>query len=332
MGKNGQGKTNLLEAIALLSRGRSFRTSNSKELIHWEEKEASVFAEVQESQGDFQIGVSFQNGERQLYLHGERVKSISDFIARLLVVTFAPSDIEIVKGPPIERRRFLDAFTTLVFPHTMTHVVNYQRIIRQKNLLLKQGRASSISLEPWNKLLVESARPIIKARRALISRLELLIRDYYSRLACDDGEIRITPKETLPEDDATSYLSLHADNEINSRSVLYGPHRDDMRFLLGGRSARSFSSQGQARTFVLALKIAAIQVIEQERGESPVVLLDDVDAELDRDRRTAFFNAVYSEQRQFVITGTELERDELLVKREHKVIRVERGVLTCADG
>lgn len=330
VGRNGQGKTNLLEAIALLSRGRSFRTTDAKELVRWDERAMSVFGRAEESLGAFEVGVSFENGERTLYFNGNEQKSISDFIARLLVVSFTPADIEIVKGGPQERRRFLDSFTTLVFPRTMQFVVAYQKVIKHKNFLLKQGHCDLRSIEPWNKLLVESALPIVKARRNLIAQLELLVQNYYQRLAHDDGAVNLDLKETLQGDTtehALAYLQDHFAQEVSMRSCLYGPHRDDLRMHLGGRSARHFGSQGQARSLVLALKIGALSVIEQERGESPIVLLDDVDAELDAFRRAAFFDALYSDARQFVITGTELERDSLLLKRDHQVVRVERGTL-----
>lgn len=309
-GRNGQGKTNFIEGIALLSQARSFRTAQLSELVRWGEHSMSVFAQVQHAQSDLALGLSVESGTRSLYINGDKVGSLAKYLGHLPTVTFTPDDIVLVKGGPQERRRFLDRHLADLDRAVLPHMLAYQRALRHKNSLLKQPYVDSAALEPWNTLMAESAERVMRARRWLTQHLEQRAALLQRRIAPGDGELTLTLRESLDGGDLEAtrilrQLSAATARERAARTSLIGPHRDDLEIALGGRDARAYASQGQARSVVLILKLAVIELIEEMTGESPVILLDDVDAELDERRSEEFFREALIKDRQTLVTGTE---------------------------
>ena len=333
-GKNGEGKTNLLEAIYVLSLSKSFRTARQSELIAWGEEEAAVHGVVHDVLNDISLAVGIRKGSRQLFVNDARVPSVIEYAGRLVTITFNPSDLALVKGGPALRRSFLDKHITDLRPSLMKHFLSYHKGVAQKSALLQNGTEPE-SLDSWNFILAQSAHHIISERRNLLRRLEERINEDDSRVGARDGAVGLQLQSNIPDtalEDGWKgiyeFLRSRAGREVQRRKALYGPHRDEVELTLGGTNARAYASQGQTRSFVLSMKLALISLLEEERGDSPVLLLDDVDSELDRERRTALFRAVFERPRQVIITGTEYASAEHQAREGFQLLSLEDGQLT----
>lgn len=337
LGDNGQGKTNLIEAIGVLSFAKSFRSQTNSELIRWGESEASVFGKITKSAGEEELGVVFKGGKRETLLNGNKLKSIEDFVGRLICVSFSPSDMSIVQGSPQERRRFIDKHLTEARPAMLRRLMDYSRALKNKNAVLQDDSARLETVRPWNQILAETGTEIINSRRALLSRLEDLARGFQSRIS-GDAPLSLKLKTNLCPDDievnrdaAFHALETSFHKERLRGQAMYGPHRDDIEILLGDKEAGSFASQGQTRTIVLSLKLGMIQLLEETRGESPIVLLDDVDSELDAARRNSLFELVLEQSRQVFITGTELRFFSKNTLPDARMFTIKEGVIAARE-
>jgi DNA replication and repair protein RecF len=312
-GQNGQGKTNLIEAINLLCTGRSFRTQTVADLVRWGETGASAFALIKGALTDEELGVSIEQGTRSAFVNGNKVRSLTEFVGRLLCVTFSPIDLAIVKGSPQVRRKFLDRHIVDFEPALMGAILDYHRALKSKAALLKGGDADTSALEPWNQLMATAAASILRSRRALLRGLEEAANEYYRTLAHHDGQVSLKLESDIEgespsaEDIFTQLMDVQG-RERRYKSPVRGPHRDDVLISLDGHDARAFASQGQARSIVLALKLGVIALLESHRKEAPIVLLDDVDSELDQSRCDALFELIYHTKRQVFVTGTDRDR------------------------
>ena len=308
--------------------------------MHWGEDAASVFAklDIAIEGGELtrlELGASIQNGKRSLFVNGNKVASLSEFVGRLVCVTFSPTDLAIVKGSPSIRRKFVDKHLVDLHPLLIDDLLSFQRAISSKSSLLKAGVDDDAKLDSWDAVIAGSAARIVNARREFLRALEkqaALVLQHFapgdaplslkldSRLLSDE-EGEVTPEQIIEK------LRKYRAREVRYRSCLVGPHRDDVEILLAGHDARAFASQGQARTAVLCLKLGVIKLLEDERRDRPVVLLDDVDSELDAARVRALFEAVLAEPRQIFITGTG-SKDELpLAGQDVFSLKVEGGKL-----
>lgn len=326
VGQNGQGKTNLLEAIYVLGVTKSFRTSKFEEVVCWGEKSLSVFGKFNDGTSGIELGVLYENDTKSYYVNSDKTKAAMDFLGKFLVVAFNPNDLMLVKGSPGLRRKFLDKHSVDVDHSLVRHLSNYSRALRNKNKLLKEGGCSQKSLDPWNQIIaVESAR-IISSRREFVSLLRDKVSDLYRRFAPEREQLTIKLKESIDfatgdvsEGVALEKLRSQFDKEVRYRTSVIGPHMDDVLIYISGREARSFASQGQCRSIVLALKLGVIELIEERVGRSPAVLLDDVDSELDSKRAEAFFRLIFGQTRQVFITGVEVNpflRDKTIDLKE----------------
>lgn len=313
-GRNGQGKSNLLEAIYLLGSGRSFRTSSISEVVRWGAEAASIFGVVEEQLGPSELGLVVKAGRRELFVNQQRAESLEKYIGKVATVTFTPADIELVRGEPEIRRTYVDRLLLSVNPNATTLLLAYHKALKSKNALLREETPRADEIAPWNEILAENGAAIMRGRRELVERLSSQLSTAYASFAEEELQINCRmlesielrgelSKETFLEILRTSYF-----RELSSRRALIGPHRDDLIIEMNEKSARSFASQGQSRSIVLALRLAAIEMVEQQRGESPIVMLDDVDAELDEPRAAAFFAVMLSKPRQVFVTGTELTK------------------------
>ena len=337
IGKNGQGKTSLLEAIHVLSLTKSFRTSLSKELIAWGEKEGSVHAKVVSSAGEYEIGVSFQERSRTLYLNHQKVKTLSEYLGKLICVSFSPADLSLLQGSPSERRRFLDKHMVDITPTLIENILTYNRALQNKNKILKDGIRDVSLLDPWNEILVREALVIKREREKFLIRLEERAGAIYRKFSSPDGDLTLKLSSNYGTQGDSVEAVLEEYKAIRSREAAYGnsiigPQRDDVEISFGGREARAFASQGQARSMVLSLTLGVIELIEEKFGESPLVLLDDVNSELDLGRSEAFFDLVLSQQRQIFITGTDASVGHLASTQEHATHFVEGGWVAVMTG
>jgi len=336
VGKNGQGKTNLIEAIDFLGTSRSFRTSIVKELINWQEESLSVFASIHQSSGEVKLGISLEKGRKKAYLNGESIGRFQDYLGQLVCVSFSPSDIGLIKEGPQTRRKFIDRHIVDLKPSFIGELLNYNKALKNKNNLLKNGMTRSADLDPWDYILAETGSRIRIERRKFLSMLEIIADKFYQNLSQTDGLLTLVAGEERsiagagkPEEEKErlyQQLQESRPQQIRQRQTIVGPHRDNIFIYLGNHDSRVFASQGQSRSLVLCLKLGVIQLLEDKTSDSPVILLDDVDSELDAGRRRAFFSSALQEKdRQVFITTTDTREDYHESFKEHLLLRLEEG-------
>ncbi len=332
VGQNGQGKTNLLEAAVFLGSTKSFRTSRSGEAIAWGYDACSISGEVNDRAGLFTLGLVISPKGKQGFVHDKRVESPQDYLGRLLTITFCPQDTELVRGGPAGRRALLDRHLVDQNPSLMVSLVNYARALRAKMSLIKRGETNYRVIEPWNQVLAREMFPIFKARELFTKELAPKAASLYERFTSSPGEVfsseyRSTVQSYSSEGEVLEALARDFPREVSTGVLRLGIHRDDLIFTLSGRGGREFSSQGQARSIVLAVKLAILELVEAHRGESPVVLLDDVDAELDTYRSDHFFKLMIEQGRQVIVTSTDAYHGVLKTESSVQVCEVRGGII-----
>jgi DNA replication and repair protein RecF len=283
VGHNAQGKTNILEAIYLLATLRSFRGVGGAQMVRHNQKGYLVGATVV-GQGVHAIKMYWSATERRLSLDDQPVRRLTDYLGALRVVVFCAEDVQLVKGAPARRRRFLDLLLSQTSPGYLPLLQRYLKALRSRNALLKQRIADEAALDSFTHELITAGSQIIGLRRALTPRLSPLVRLAYRRIAHDAEELRLDYRPSVEHDFAVE-LAQARGRERACRTTLLGPHRDDLWFLLDEHAAAQFGSEGQKRTLAIALKMAQAEYVTGLHGSPPVLLIDDVMGELDATRR-----------------------------------------------
>jgi DNA replication and repair protein RecF len=352
-GENGQGKTNWLEAIYLLATTKSFRTQRPQEAIRFGESLAVVRGRVARSQDVHRdLQVTLQGSSKTLSLNGKR-ESVASYLSQLNVVSFTADELEVVRGGPDARRRFLDRGVVSLHHSYVQTLADYQRVIKQKNRLLQDISDSEINLdnareliEPWNEQIVSLGAAIHRARLDYVERIS---RSLQQRLF-EREEVTIRYVSALEgKGDLENYeglikerLQLRLTAEISSGYSLIGPHRDDLEILFDGRDIRTYGSSGQQRSALILLDLAAISVYYSWHNEYPLFLMDDVDAELDQKRIGHLLEYLEGRTQTFITTSkNELirgfaARAKLIEVRDGLAsggvrVEAERTIATSAD-
>ena len=319
-GKNAQGKTNIIEAIFLCSLGKSFRAKKDNEMIKLNEKNAIVEIEYEKSDRDGKIKIEIGN-KKNIYLNGIKIKKLSELLGNLNIVIFTPDDINILKGGPQNRRRFLDIMISQLRPNYM-HILNlYIKTMEQRNNYLRQIKEEHKDenlLEIWDEKLAEYAIKIYEYRKEFIEKIIKKLDIIHKNITNEEEQIEL---EYVTEcDSKEKYLKLLKERrklDIIKGFTTKGVHRDDFMIYINKKDIKIFGSQGQNRTAMLSLKLAELQVIYDEIGEYPILLLDDFMSELDKTRRKNFLENI--EGTQVIITGTEKLDIENLEYLEYNV-------------
>lgn len=317
VGRNAQGKSNLLEAIAVLGTGKSFRTARERDLIMEGLEIAAVSGEAQTRAGSVRLActvTSSASGFRKTYsINGGGVR-YANFLGNLRVVTFVPSDLQLVTGPPAGRRSLLNSALAQEQKTYYHALARYQKTLAQKSALLKtEGEIDRQLIEIYNDTLVETGTQIVLAREQFAGVLAAEAARMHAQWSVHEHlEVKYHPNVAYeaPTADAVAgalaqRLKDVAVQERARQTNVAGPHRDDLDLLLDGRSLAAFGSQGQQRTAVLALKVAEYSVMQDRSGEAPLLLLDDVLSELDPVRAAAFMEGVGTFEQAFM-TATHL--------------------------
>lgn len=292
LGENAIGKTTLLEAIYLLITGRSFRTHHYQELIRQGSTQFHVSLRFQKSGVNQELSYAMSGELKRAQHNGNSLQSASDLLGILQGVLMAPQDIELVKGGPAERRRYLDVMLVQVDPDYVFHLWRYKKALKQRNALL---RSKSISaLDAFEEVLSDSACHLVKRRLEIVERLQPILNEIYKEIAGNEQEAAIQ-YQGLNEPTAEHYRkSFHKmrPRELELGTTLVGPHKDDLLIHLNNKEARHFGSEGEVRSLVSALKLAEWRSIEQESGRQPLLLVDDLGISLDARRLEAFANII----------------------------------------
>ena len=333
-GANGSGKTNLLEAMHLLSLGRSHRTGQDREMIAQGQSVAMVRGETQRADGKHDVEVRLypqEKPQKRVLLYGKPADRIADMMGHATVVMFSPEDIRIVRDGPAARRRFMDMQLSQIRPGYLRALKTYLNVLESRNALLKQDRLTGTAdfdhqLDAWDEQLANAAAPVVGCRRWFLRELSRNAAEEYAAIAEDRDEVFSLGYQSalaLSEAPAQDMLTglRRARNEDRRRMyTTFGPHRDDMDLFLYGKDLRAVGSQGQLRTAVLSLKLGEIRLIEKEMGEAPALLLDDVFSELDARRRGALLRGASGVQT--LITCT--DRQDAAGARADQFLKVSR--------
>lgn len=310
-GGNAQGKTNLLEAVYLFARGKSYRTRSDRELISFldpDVKAARASLSFHAAGRGFEGEISIISGGRKIIrMNSVPVTRLSELLSKLNVVMFAPEDLAIIKNSPAVRRSFTDAAICQMYPPYLVALTEYNKTLAQKNALLRRLRAcgstDSSTLDVWNGALAESGERIMEQREEFIKRLSENASLIYSQMGTEKFSLRYAPD--CADGNLAARFEAAKRREIENGSSLTGIQRDDIEFKIEGKTARAFGSQGQQRSAVLAVKLAQCEYIKDERGEYPVLLLDDVMSELDARRRAYLSDRIRG--MQVIITCTDID-------------------------
>jgi len=347
VGANGNGKTNLLESIYLLATSKSMRGVRDHEMIQWQAAAAVASGTVRRQvrpDVTLEVGLSRTAG-KTLSVNGQTQPRVTEFVGALQAVSFCAADINIIRGEPEKRRRFLDLEISQMSPRYCLLLGRYRRVLEQRNQLLRgvreqprRGRPDSLAV--WTEQLVALGGAITLKRAEFIRDLMELAQDRHARLT-DDGEAlraAYRPSARLGDDEdplpsverVCELMHVQVADRLEDECLrgvsLVGPHRDEVLFLINGESVRRFGSQGQQRTATLSLKLAELQLLREAGGESPVLLLDDVFSELDEQRRAQVLESL-GEAEQTFLSATEAGLVSEQARRGAGVFRVTNGTL-----
>lgn len=317
LGENGVGKTNILEAISLLSLTKSCQKADEVDIITWGQDFYRIQAKAQEDTGEkktFEI-VSQISPRKQKVCFANDVKiPVSSMVGQLPTVIFLPQDLELFTGSPANRRAFLDQLLCQVSPQYLQTLMQYQKVLKQRNALLRKisdGVARRADLAVWDEKLAETGTTVMLRRLELIEVLQCTLAEELSRLGEDwsDAQISYERKGNEREFPAAKQefldlLSHFQERDIIVHSSTIGPHRDDWKILVDGRDIATFASRGQQRTAILALLFLEVSYVELQRGEKPVILLDDVFSELDDHHQVSLLSSL--KEHQVIITSTHI--------------------------
>lgn len=310
-GANGQGKTNLLEALYLVSRTQLLRGMRDAEAVRAGQERAEVSVTLNPSES--QLEVQLQAGVRKRALvNGMSLPRAADLLGRLPSVSASAADLPIVAGEPSDRRHFLDLELSALYPAYLRDLATYKRAVEQRNALLKRAQEFAVeaeNFEAWETQMAVHGSRLRLARETYLCQLSPVATGTYRYLGQAEAlDLSPAPRDAYGTEDALrAVYAEKRPEEIRRGQTLFGPHRDDICFLIDGREARLYGSQGQQRSAMIALKLATLEAATTELGEPPLLLLDDVFSDLDASRRYRLVEWVLSKAGQTVITCTEAE-------------------------
>lgn len=337
LGDNGQGKTNILEAIFLCATGRSHRTARDIELVKHEEDGFFICLNINANGLSKKIEIAYKNSEKKrIKINEIPIKKIGELIGNINVVLFSPEDLLVIKEGPSGRRRFVDITLSQLKPSYFHELQQYIKILAQRNTLLKdidKSKHFEETLEVWNKSLASTGSRIIRYRNEYIEKLSLKSKKYHMMLSGNSEELylKYAPNIEINKDMSVSEIEERFINKINEKKrieiikgmTLVGPQRDDIEVLLNGDNLKAYGSQGQQRTAVLSMKLSEIEIIKEDSGEMPILLLDDVMSELDEKRMSKLIENV-GEVQTFITTTRDIV-DELVDDNEILYYYVDKG-------
>ena len=340
IGENAQGKTNLMESIYALAMTKSHRTTNDKELIGWNKEFATIKGTVEKTATKTNLELQFSKKGKIAKVNYLEQKRLSSYLGNLNVILFAPENLTLVKGSPQNRRKFVDMELGQMSSLYLYDLVEYNRVLKQRNTYLKQlaikKKQPDEYLEVLSEMLSELASKIVFHRLDFMKQLEALAIPIHDQLSLGREKFSVSYQATIPLEDGLTpsqmkeiYINQFKKNqtrEANQATTLIGPHRDDLIFYLNEIPVQTYGSQGQQRSTVLSLKLAEIELMKLSTGEYPLLLLDDVLSELDDDRQTHLIKAIENKVQTF-ITTTSLDGIKQQFINEPVVIPIEKGTI-----
>ena len=329
-GDNAQGKTNILEAIYICGTTKSHKGTKDKDIIQLNKDESHIRMFLERDKVVHKIDMHLKrNKPKGVAINGIPIKKSSELFGIINIVFFSPEDLSIIKNGPSERRRFIDLELCQLDKVYLHNLSNYNKIIVQRNNLLKQISFNGKLLDTlniWDEQLVEYGKKIIERRKRFIEQLNDIVLEIHSNLTGGKEKLRIQYEPNVSVEGFSDKLKHSLDRDIALKITNVGPHRDDMCFMNGTIDIRKFGSQGQQRTSALSLKLAEIELVKKMTKDNPILLLDDVLSELDRKRQNYLLNSINGIQTIITCTGLE----EFITNRMEydKVYRVVEGTVS----
>ncbi|ALX49529.1 DNA replication/repair protein RecF [Lentibacillus amyloliquefaciens] len=338
IGENAQGKTNLMEAIYVLAFSKSHRTPREKELIQWEQEYAKIEGRVKKREQSFPLEIVLSAKGKKAKLNHIEQKKLSEYIGALNVVIFAPEHLALVKGAPQMRRRFIDMELGQIQPTYIYHLGQYQKILKQRNHLLKQlqrfEKQDKTMLYVLTEQLSQHAAILVERRFIFLDLLRQWASPIHRGISHQTEKLDICYSSTIEVSESADKAKLESiytnkfhelqEKEIDRGTTLIGPHRDDMMFYVNDKDVQTYGSQGQQRTTALSVKLAEIELIYNEVGEYPVLLLDDVLSELDDHRQSHLLDTIKGKV-QTIVSTTNINGVNHETLHEAQLYRIENG-------
>lgn len=327
VGKNAQGKTNVLEAIFFSVIGKSFKTNKEKELIKWEENYSQIEGFFKRKYRDVKIEVNFdRNFKKNIKIDGLSIKRTGELLGHVNAVFFSPDELKLIKESPEERRKFLNIAISQINKRYFYLLGRYEKVLANRNKLLKTSKDIKTlkeTIDIWDRSLADISEKIAKEREEFVKALSPLAKLAHSYISSGKENLEIKYNTFEVEGDYKTNLiktlqkNLNKDYKLGYTTV--GVHRDDLDIYLNGVEVKNFGSQGQQRTVSLSLKLAELEIIKERTGEYPILLLDDVLSELDSERRKKLIK--FTSKTQTILTCTEFDQEV----ENYKKIEIENG-------
>ncbi len=330
-GDNGMGKTNILEAVYYFSYGRSFR-SNGREVIKEGERESRIKLNFKNEERNYEGEIKFLSTKRkEIYINEIELKKTSQLLGNFICVLFTPDEMGIVKGMPDIRRKFCDSAIMPLRPQFIKELIRYRTIINQKTALLKSRDYKTLDI--WNEKMADCGSRIMLMRASYIDRIKEKAKEMQKDISLgkEELDVRYNPSVKMGEsikeikENFLKKLDEYKEKEKENFFCMAGPHRDEIDFEINGKNAKSYASQGQIRTAVLCLKSSQMEIIKEETGNYPVMLLDDILSELDKKRRDFLVSQIKG--KQIIITCTDIEKS--FIGENTNIIKIKDGKKQC---
>jgi DNA replication and repair protein RecF len=346
IGNNAQGKTNLLEGINFIVKGSSYRTKEDKEVINWNNKSAYLFGEVNKDDENIQVALALEKKSENFYKNklikiikiNQNIQKKTALNKEFKGVVFSPEHLQIIKGAPSLRRKFLDEQISQIYPLYHRYLSEYYRILGHRNNILKKEinqKKKREQLIIWDPRLIERGSFLILTRIKFIKKINCLAHKFHQKITKEKENIVLTYQSNILKNQEESIslinkkfkdkLEEYIEKEIEQRATLLGPHRDDFSVYINGFNVASYGSQGQQRTAILSLKLSELELIKEKEGVYPIFFLDDVMSELDEDRRHFLLGLIIDKKVQTFITSINLDYFNSGIKVKSRIFKIEEG-------
>ena len=329
-GDNAQGKTNALEAIYVCATSKSHRGTKDREMIQFDQEEAHIKMIVEKRDVPYRVDMHLKKGRAKgVAVTGHPIRKITELFGIINVIFFSPEDLSIIKDSPAERRRFMDMELCQLDPIYTFNLVNYNKVVTQRNKLLKDLETRpdlADTLPIWDEQMIRYGENVIARRQAFLDELNDIIVDIHRNLTGEREQLRVIYQPNVEAGKMAMEMNRNRGRDRGAHVSLTGPHRDDIEFRIDDIDVRHFGSQGQQRTVALSLKLAEIELVKRRTGDRPILLLDDVLSELDRSRQMHLLTSIADIQTMITCTGL----DDFVQNCFHidRKFRVEQGVIT----
>ncbi len=326
-GDNAQGKTNILEAAYVSGTSKSHKGSRDKDMIRFGENEAHIKTVVEKQEREYQIDIHLKkNRTKGIAVNKIPIKKASELFGILNIVFFSPEDLNIIKNGPSERRRFIDAELCQLDKIYLSDLTNYNKVLNQRNKLLKDmyfNPSLKETLPIWDEQLISYGKKVIARRRQFIDDLNEIVYEIHKKISGGKEELILQYEPNIEDIFFEDELIRAKDKDLKYAQTSVGPHRDDLKISVGEIDVRKFGSQGQQRSCALSLKLSEIKLVEKTIHDKPILLLDDVLSELDKNRQNFLLQAIDDTQTIITCTGV----DDFVKNRFtlNKVYEVENG-------